>query len=81
MNISKMITVFLLLLSLIACDKAHDQNYVTRVEYDALITATNQELNQQTNAYTQYKKAAEDKIEALAKIADIFEKDNKPKQS
>ena len=51
-----MITVFLLLLSLIACDKAHDQNYVTRVEYDALITATNQELNQQTNAYTQYKK-------------------------
>ena len=76
MNISKMITVFLLLLSLIACDKAHDQNYVTRVEYDALITATNQEHNQQTNAYTQYKKTAEDKIEALAKIADIFEKDN-----
>ena len=76
MNTNKIITCFLLFLSLIACGKQYDSNYVTRVDYDTLITATNQKINQQTNAFTQYKKEAEDTIEALTKLKDIFEKDN-----
>ena len=72
MNTNKIITCFLLFLSLIACGKQYDSNYVTRVDYDALITTT----NQRTNAFTEYKKGAEDTIEALTKLKDIFEKDN-----